>query len=108
MPTRRVASCYVHDLAASCMEGSIPSTKVDPGGGSGGPRSAHRPHERLLPMTFSTPYTPPMPITKATVAAMRPLLRIERRLRGGRRENQPIADLIRLTKLFRKLMALFL
>ena len=35
---------------------------------------------------------------KATVAAMRPLTRIERRLRGGRRENQPIAALIRLTK----------
>ncbi len=59
---------------------------------------AHTPHERLLPMTFSTPYTPPMPITNATVAAMWPLTRIERRLRGGRRENQLIAVLIRLTK----------
>src|SRR3712207_9308051 len=43
-----------------------------------------------------------MPITKATAAAMSPLTKMERRMRGGRRENQPRAALMRPARLSRR------
>ena len=77
--------------------GSVPSTKVDPGGGSGGAFGPQTTREAVADDLLHAVHTTHA-ITKATVAAMRSLTRIERRLRGGRRENQPIAALIRLTK----------
>ncbi|CAA9398546.1 hypothetical protein AVDCRST_MAG82-62, partial [uncultured Rubrobacteraceae bacterium] len=63
---------------------------------------AHRPQERLLPITFSTPHTATMQITNANAAATRPLVRIERRCRTGRFANQSRAARIRPTKLARR------
>src|ERR687883_250293 len=62
-------------------------------------QSAQRPQERLLPIIFSVPHTSPMHSKNATTAAKSPFIRIERRRRVGRLENQPRAPRILPTKL---------
>ncbi|HZY57571.1 MAG TPA: hypothetical protein VFE09_07225, partial [Rubrobacteraceae bacterium] len=62
----------------------------------------HTQQERLLPTPSSTPVTVAMPSkSEATVLTSAPI-RIERRLRGDREENQPKAARNRPAKLFRR------